>query len=141
MAASKKARTDSDALQSTQEELTIMREKVHSSTRAKRESALLMRLSAKEQEVSDLQELVQDLARRLTPDAAFTARCVVDPTVGLELHIMAGKIAALESRAVAAERAAAAPESEGGRALAARCKRLEGENAELRERLAYGERY
>ncbi|CAM9760499.1 unnamed protein product [Hapterophycus canaliculatus] len=64
---------------------------------SKREGALMARLSAKEQEVYEIQASARDLYRARRPATDFARQVYTDPAINVEFQLLTAQLAEMEN--------------------------------------------
>ncbi|OAE18096.1 hypothetical protein AXG93_2899s1250 [Marchantia polymorpha subsp. ruderalis] len=121
------------ALQKVRTSEGALKEQLLSSKR--RESAMLVKLAGREQEIVDLKSLVNDLKLMLKPPMLQTRRLLLDPAIHAEFTRMKKELEAAEKRVKELQDDLAAvqftPHSKNGKMLMAKCRTLQEENEEI----------
>eukprot|EP00735_Rhodelphis_limneticus_P005422 TRINITY_DN17258_c0_g1::TRINITY_DN17258_c0_g1_i1::g.7669::m.7669 TRINITY_DN17258_c0_g1::TRINITY_DN17258_c0_g1_i1::g.7669 ORF type:complete len:196 (+),score=36.51,sp/Q4KLT6/FL2D_XENLA/36.13/6e-21,Spc7/PF08317.6/0.0043,Spc7/PF08317.6/0.39,bZIP_1/PF00170.16/1.7e+03,bZIP_1/PF00170.16/8.8e+02,bZIP_1/PF00170.16/8.9e+02,bZIP_1/PF00170.16/0.00016,HOOK/PF05622.7/0.0008,GLE1/PF07817.8/1.5,GLE1/PF07817.8/0.65,Mnd1/PF03962.10/3.7,Mnd1/PF03962.10/0.1,AAA_13/PF13166.1/0.94,AAA_13/PF13166.1/0.37,TPR_MLP1_2/PF len=101
----------------------------------KRENILTMRLTAKEQEIRDLQNQITDLHESLRPKFGIPRTILLDPAVNLEFNRLREALSATEAKLNEAngklEVAKFTPQSVNGQKLMEKVKKLHSENKDI----------
>jgi chromosome segregation ATPase len=107
-----------------------------------RESALVIRLSQKEKEISDLTSQLADLRRSLLPEVKEVRTILLDPMVNLQVQRMRDELAETEKRLKETQEELEAvqfnAQSMVGKKLLAKCRVLQEENDEFGRQLSEG---
>ncbi|KAL3685712.1 hypothetical protein R1sor_003734 [Riccia sorocarpa] len=121
------------ALKKVQTSEEVLKEQLLTSKR--RESAMLVKLAGREQEIVDLKALVNDLKLMLKPPMMQTRRLLLDPAIHAEFTRMKKELEAAEKRVKDLQDDLAAvqftPHSKNGKMLMAKCRTLQEENEEI----------
>eukprot|EP00658_Telonema_sp_P-2_P072367 TRINITY_DN61505_c0_g1_i1.p2 TRINITY_DN61505_c0_g1~~TRINITY_DN61505_c0_g1_i1.p2 ORF type:complete len:252 (+),score=91.92 TRINITY_DN61505_c0_g1_i1:154-909(+) len=105
----------------------------------RRERTLLMRLSAKETEIAELQTHVQELAGLLAPKTLQLNALLLDPAVNMEFERLREQVASKQKELEKAQDELQAREfSLNGERLMGKCQTLQEENADFAEQVSEG---
>eukprot|EP00850_Spirogloea_muscicola_P018062 SM000161S02444 [mRNA] locus=s161:202673:207507:- [translate_table: standard] len=101
----------------------------------RRENAMLAKLSAKEQEITDLKGILSEMKEMMKPEPMQTRKLLLDPVNHAEFTRLKTELEAAEKKAKDLQNDLAAvrftPDSKNGKMLMAKCRTLQEENEEI----------
>eukprot|EP00850_Spirogloea_muscicola_P020935 SM000231S07482 [mRNA] locus=s231:21523:26654:- [translate_table: standard] len=101
----------------------------------RRENAMLAKLSAKEQEITDLKGILSEMKEMMKPEPMQTRKLLLDPVIHAEFTRLKTELEAAEKKAKDLQDDLAAvrftPDSKNGKMLMAKCRTLQEENEEI----------
>ncbi|KAH7365069.1 hypothetical protein KP509_18G007500 [Ceratopteris richardii] len=101
----------------------------------RREGAMLVKLSTKEQQIVQLKTMIHDLKLMMKPDAAQARRLLLDPAIHAEFTRMKKELESAEKKIKELQDDLGAvqftPHSKNGKMLMAKCRTLQEENEEI----------
>ncbi|XP_024514738.1 FKBP12-interacting protein of 37 kDa isoform X2 [Selaginella moellendorffii] len=122
-----------DHIKSLQASQARVKDQLASSRR--KETAMLIHLSNKEQEIAEMKTLVHDLKLSLRPPTLQSRRLLLDPAIHVEFTRMKKELEIAEKKAKDLTDDLAAvqftPHSKNGKMLMAKCRTLQEENEEI----------
>ncbi|KAJ7548541.1 hypothetical protein O6H91_07G016000 [Diphasiastrum complanatum] len=122
-----------EAVQSLQSSEKRLKDQLSSAKR--RESAMLIKLSSKEQEIVNLKTVVHDLKLMMKPPMLQARRLLLDPAIHGEFTRMKKELENAEKKVKELQDDLAAvqftPHSKNGKMLMAKCRTLQEENEEI----------
>merc|ERR1712142_848604 len=109
---------------------------------SRRENLLVMRLTAKEQELQEMAAQIAELKAARAPSTAALRNTLIDPAVNLVIQRLTKECDSLKKAAEEAQDELAAwkftPDSATGKRLMAKCRQLYQENEDLSKMIASG---
>lgn len=128
--------------QSTESKDVEEKLKLQQQESARRENVLVMRLTAKEQEMQDLLAQIQELKQPQTPSATQLQNMLIDPAVNVLFEKMKTEVTDTKDKLEQAQNDLSAwkftPDSVTGKKLMAKCRMLIQENQDLGKQLSQG---